>query len=53
MAWVITHLSLIFAALWGLSEGLALIPQIESNSVFQLIYNWMKVLRQKFFPPAK
>lgn len=47
--WIIQHGSLIFAGLWGLSEALALIPQIAANSVFQLVYGWMKALKQKFF----
>lgn len=37
----------ILVALFGLSETLAAIPQIQSNSVFQAIYNVLKKLAGK------
>lgn len=37
----------IFAALWGLSEALASIPQIKANSVFQAVANIVKKLAGK------
>jgi hypothetical protein len=37
----------ILVALFGLSETLAVIPQIQSNSVFQAIYNVLKKLAGK------
>lgn len=42
--WFIDHSTLIFAVLFGIDQALAQIPGIESNSVFQLIYNILKVL---------
>jgi hypothetical protein len=40
-------LMMIFAVLFGISEALALIPAIKSNSLFQLIYNILKTLAGK------
>jgi len=34
----------ILAALFAISEALALIPQIKSNSVFQFLFNLLKTL---------
>lgn len=34
--------ALIFAALFAMSEVLAEVPSIKSNSVFQLVYNVLK-----------
>jgi len=34
----------IIAAALAVSEGLALIPKLKSNSVFQLIYNILKAI---------
>lgn len=39
MEFIINNLTVILIALWAISEVLALIPNIKSNSVFQLIYN--------------
>lgn len=33
---------IILGALFAVSEALALIPQIKSNSVFQLVFNILK-----------
>jgi hypothetical protein len=35
-------LSIILGALLGVSEALALIPSIQSNSIFELIMNTLK-----------
>lgn len=40
-------LMVIFGVLFGISEALALIPAIKSNSIFQLIYNILKKLAGK------
>lgn len=37
----------IIVALFGLSEALAAIPQVQANSVFQAIYNGLKKLAGK------
>lgn len=44
MDWIIQNWGLILGVLFGLSEALALIPGIKSNSVFQLVYNLLKSL---------
>jgi hypothetical protein len=44
MAWISTNWGLIVSVLFGVSEALALIPGIKSNSVFTLIYNGLKFL---------
>lgn len=37
MAWLQANAALVLALLFGLSETLALIPSVKSNSVFQLV----------------
>ena len=37
-------IALIFSVLFGISEALALIPQVNSNSIFQLIFSVLKTL---------
>lgn len=44
--------TLILGILFGLSEVLAMIPSIKSSSVFQLIYNVLKSIKDKISPPA-
>ncbi|NTU41670.1 MAG: hypothetical protein HGA78_01180 [Nitrospirales bacterium] len=39
--------TLVFAALFAASEGLAQIPRIRANSIFQLIYGLLKGARQQ------
>lgn len=39
MQFVYMHWAMIVAALFGVSEVLALIPGVKANSVFQLIFN--------------
>ena len=47
MAWLMENWGMIVGVLFGLSETLALVPFIKSNSVFQLIYNTLKGLAGK------
>lgn len=42
IGWIAEHGTIIFGVLWGLCEALAAIPFVKANSVFQLIYNWVK-----------
>lgn len=42
--------ALVLGLLFMLSEVLALIPGIQSNSIFQLIQNGLKSLWAKLFP---
>ena len=41
------NLAVILGALFAISEGLAMIPGIKSNSIFQLIYIGLKKLTGK------
>ncbi|CAK0739663.1 hypothetical protein CCP2SC5_1020024 [Azospirillaceae bacterium] len=45
-------LGMIFGVLFGLSEVLALIPSIKANSIFQLIVNVLKALKDAVSPKA-
>lgn len=47
MAYIIANWAMIASVLLGVSEALALIPGIKSNSVFQLIYNFIKSIVSK------
>lgn len=40
--WIKGNWGMVMSALFFLSEALALIPGIASNSVFQLIFGWLK-----------
>lgn len=40
-------LMMIFGVLFGISEALAVIPVVKSNSVFQMISNILKALAGK------
>ena len=40
--------ALIMGVLFGISESLALIPGIQSNSIFQLVYNGIKNIKKYF-----
>jgi hypothetical protein len=53
MAWLQANWPVIVSVLWGISEALALIPQVKSNSVFTLIYNALKYLRGGDQPAIK
>jgi hypothetical protein len=46
-SWVISNWGMLASVLFGMSESLALIPGIKSNSVFQLAYNVLGWLRPK------
>lgn len=37
--------AVLFAVLYGMCEALAAIPQVESNSVFQLVSNGIKSIK--------
>ncbi len=45
-------LAIVFGVLLSISEGLAQVPSIKSNSVFQLIVNILKMLTGKTPPSA-
>lgn len=47
--WIQSNATVILAGLFFLSEGLALIPQVKANSVFQLIFGW---LQKEQTPPS-
>lgn len=42
MAFIQEHWAAIATAALALSEVLALIPSIKANSIFQLIFGWLK-----------
>lgn len=42
-----SNIAIIFGVLFSISEGLALIPAVQANSVFQLIFNALKALAGK------
>jgi hypothetical protein len=52
IAWVSANYPVIITVLFGLSETLALIPSVKSNSVFQLVVNVIKTLKEKLVPTA-
>lgn len=41
----LTPVDSVFFALWAISEALALIPGIKSNSIFQLIWTTLRRIR--------
>lgn len=41
------NLLIVFGVLFGISEALAMIPAIKSNSVFELIFGLLKKLAGK------
>lgn len=47
MQWLLMNKEIVLGVLWGLSEALAAIPSIKSNSVFELIVNGLKQLMGK------
>ena len=51
VAWIQANGMIIIGVLFGISEALALIPAIRANSVFQLVYNALKSIKDKFLPP--
>ena len=44
---MLQHIELILAVLLGVSEALAVIPQVKANSIFQLIADVLKKLAKK------
>lgn len=42
VAYFTSHQALIFGVLFGLSEALAAVPAIKANSVFGMMYNFLK-----------
>lgn len=53
MAWIMANWGMIASVLFGVSEALALVPGIESNSIFQLIFNGLKAIVSPQPPPPK
>lgn len=47
--WVLANKAVLLGVLFVLSEGLALVPSVKANSVFQLIFGW---LQKEQAPPA-
>ena len=50
--WLLDHKVEVLLALLALSEVLALVPAIKANSVFQLVWGWLKGIKEKLLPPA-
>lgn len=50
--WMQANLTLVLGVLLGLSEALALLPFFKSNSVFQLIVNFLKSVKDFLGPKA-
>lgn len=42
MNFVSDHQAMILGVLFGVSEALSMIPGVESNGVFQLVFNFLK-----------
>lgn len=42
LAWFMANSGWVFSILFFISEGLAFIPGIKGNGVFQVIFNWLK-----------
>ena len=51
LAWLQANMPVVLGVLLAISEGLALIPGIKSNSIFQLIYNALKSFAGKSDAP--
>ena len=45
------HIPTILAVLFGISEALAYIPQVKSNSVFQASFSFLKKAKEFFSKP--
>ena len=39
--------TLVLGILFAISEGLAQIPQVKANSIFQAVFNVLKILKGK------
>lgn len=44
MSWIVANWGIVASVLLAISEGLALVPGIQSNSIFQLIFNGLKAI---------
>jgi hypothetical protein len=53
VSWLYENRVVILTALLAISEVLALVPSIKSNSIFQMIVNAIKYVIEKFSPSAK
>lgn len=42
VTWFVAHQALVYGVLFGVSEALAVIPGIQANSIFQVVYNFLK-----------
>lgn len=42
LEWLTANAAMVLGVLLGISEALALVPGIKSNSIFQLVYNFLK-----------
>ena len=42
MQFIIEHKEILLGAALAISEILALIPSVKSNSIFQLLFGWLK-----------
>lgn len=47
MQFILENTTLILAALLAVSEVLAQIPSVKANSIFQLLFGWLKKSNQK------
>lgn len=51
MMWLKDNWPMIVSVLFGMSEALAMIPQIKANSVFQLVFGILKKAKELIEPP--
>ena len=51
MSFLSANWGVIASVLLGLSELLALIPGIKSNSIFELVFNWLQSSVNAINPP--
>jgi len=42
ITWLGSNAAILLAALFFLSEALALIPSVKANSVFQFVFGWLQ-----------
>lgn len=50
---ITSHSTAILAALLAISEGLAMVPALKSNSILQMIVSALKAMEHKEDPAAK
>lgn len=46
MEFITENWGAIATALFAVSEVLSLIPQVKSNSIFQLLTGWLKIIKK-------